>query len=331
MQLNLEALTSKRSLLAFSAGIDSTALFFLLCEQDIAFDIAIVDYNLRDQAKEEVEYAQELAKRYNKKIFIKNIHLENSNFEKKARDIRYKFFEELIREYKYNYLITAHQLNDKLEWFLMQLSKGAGLPELIGLNQIQKKKDFTIYRPLLDYSKDQLQKYLDDKKIKYFVDESNYDEKYKRNYFRHNFANKFLHEYENGIKKSFEYLENDLNSMKIEHDNFYQNNQLYIYKKCSDINLDIRIIDARLKKLGILLSKAQRDEIIKQKSIVISDKFAICIEEDYIWICPRSLTTMPKKFKEECRVSKIPTLMRSYIFEEKIDIKELKERIATYF
>ncbi|MFK5937771.1 MAG: ATP-binding protein, partial [Sulfurimonas sp.] len=57
----LETLASSKNLLAFSAGGDSTALLFLLLENNIAFDIAIVDYGLRLQSKEEVSYAQSLA------------------------------------------------------------------------------------------------------------------------------------------------------------------------------------------------------------------------------------------------------------------------------
>ena len=96
--INLKINTSK-NLLAFSAGIDSTALFFILLENNIEFDIAIVNYNLREQSKIEVQYAKDLAKKYNKKCFIKDVKSENiSNFEKEARDIRYKFFNELINE-----------------------------------------------------------------------------------------------------------------------------------------------------------------------------------------------------------------------------------------
>ena len=71
--LNLEdivLLKNSKNLLAFSGGADSTALFFLLLENEIPFDIAIVDYALRAQSKEEVSYAQELALTYKK-----NCHL----------------------------------------------------------------------------------------------------------------------------------------------------------------------------------------------------------------------------------------------------------------
>ena len=150
MNLDFSAIRNQKNLLAFSAGVDSTALFFLLLKQNIPFDIAIVDYNLRVQSKEEISYAKELALKYNKKIFVKDIKLESdSNFEKTARDIRYKFFEKIISENSYENLITAHQLNDKLEWFMMQLSKGAGLVELIGFNEFEQKETYKIYKTWL--------------------------------------------------------------------------------------------------------------------------------------------------------------------------------------
>ena len=217
MNLDFSVIGNQKNLLAFSAGVDSTALFFLLLKQNIPFDIAIVDYNLRVQSKEEISYAKELALKYNKTIFLNDIKLENnSNFEKTARDIRYKFFEEIISENSYENLITAHQLNDKLEWFMMQLSKGAGLVELIGFNEFEQKENYKIYKPLLNITKDELEIYLKENNHKYFIDNSNFDEKYKRNYFRHNFSNKFLEEFSSGVKKSFEYLQNDLSSLNIQ-------------------------------------------------------------------------------------------------------------------
>ena len=201
MNLDFSVIKNQKNLLAFSAGIDSSALFFLLIEKDIPFDIAIVNYNLRVQSNDEVSYAKELAKKYNKEIFIFDTIIENSsNFEKKARDIRYTFFEEIINKHSYETLITAHQLNDKLEWFMMQLSKGAGLVELIGFNEFEHKENYQIYKPLLNITKDELIIYLQKNSYKYFIDESNFDEKYKRNFFRHNFSNKFLEEFSPGIK-----------------------------------------------------------------------------------------------------------------------------------
>ena len=63
---------SSNNLLAFSAGVDSTALFFWLVEKNIPFDIAIVNYHTRPTSDEEVAYAKELAEKFNKKITLKN-------------------------------------------------------------------------------------------------------------------------------------------------------------------------------------------------------------------------------------------------------------------
>lgn len=324
MNLNFSAIKESKNLLAFSAGVDSSALFFLLLKQNIPFDIIIVNYNVRVQSKNEVLYAKELALKYNKQIYIKDIKLEStSNFEKTARDIRYKFFEEIIDENSYEILITAHQLNDKLEWFLMQLTKGAGLIELIGFNEFEQKENYKIYKPLLDITKKELEEFLQKEDIKYFIDNSNFDEKYKRNYFRHNFSDKLLSEYSNGIKKSFKYLQNDINSLNLSIKPIKVFNKLEIYQNQNDNNLNIRIIDNNLKKRGFLLSSAQRNEIIKQKEITISHKINITLNEDFIWICPKIEINMDKKFKEFCRINKIPKNMRAYIYSLNLDLNEL--------
>ncbi|MEN5387304.1 tRNA lysidine(34) synthetase TilS [Aliarcobacter skirrowii] len=324
MNLDFSKIKNSKNLLAFSAGIDSTALFFLLLNSNIPFDIAIVDYNIREQSKEEVAHAKNLAKKFNKKIYIKDIFLENlSNFEKQARDIRYNFFEDIIKENSYDFLITAHQLNDKFEWFLMQLSKGAGLIELLGMSEIEDKEFYKIYRPLLNFSKDELISYLENQNIKYFVDESNIDEKYKRNYFRNNFSNSFLKEFENGVKNSFEFLNRDLNSLNIDFNPIKKIDELEIFKNQNDNNLNLRVIDKSLKKRGILLSSLQRDEIIKQKELTVAHKINIAITENYIFIAPKVKTNMPKDFKEKCRVKKLPKNIREYIFIKNIDFKDL--------
>ncbi len=324
MNLDFSAVKESKNLLAFSAGIDSTALFFLLLKQNIPFDIAIVNYNVRVQSKDEVSYTKELALKYNKKIFIKEVKLEaTSNFEKTAREIRYSFFEEIITQNSYDTLITAHQLNDKLEWFLMQFTKGAGLIELIGFNEFEEKENYKIYKPLLKITKNELENFLKLENIKYFIDKSNFDEKYKRNYFRHNFSDKLLNEFKNGIKNSFEYLENDLNSLNINLNPIKKINELEIFENQNDDNLNIRIIDLSLKKRGFLLSSAQRQEILKQKEITISHKINISISNNFIWIAPFENLIMDKKFKEFCRINKIPKNIRAYIYSNNLDLNKL--------
>ncbi|AXK48058.1 tRNA lysidine(34) synthetase TilS [Aliarcobacter trophiarum LMG 25534] len=321
MDLDFSRIKNSKNLLAFSGGVDSSALFFLLLNSKTNFDIAIVNYNIREQSKDEVEYALNLANKYDKKIFLKDVKLESSsNFEKNARDIRYNFFKEIIKENSYQTLITAHQLNDRLEWFLMQLSKGAGLLELFGMKEFEEKKDYSIFRPLLNISKDELEKYLKEHKIKYFIDSSNIDEKYKRNYFRHNFSDKFLNEFQDGIKNSFSFLENDLNSLNIKLNPIITLEELEVFENLKDNNLNLRVIDKSLKQRGFLLSQKERIEILKQKEITISHKINIAITKDYIFIAPKAEINLTKEFKEFCRIKKIPQNIRAYIFLKKLEI-----------
>lgn len=286
-----------KNLLAFSAGVDSSALFFILLSKNIDFDIAIVDYNQRKQSKDEVIYATQLAHKYNKKCYI-STYPEDLNFsEKTARDFRYNFFDEIIKKENYDSLITAHQLNDKCEWFLMQFTKGAGLNELLGMQQVSYKNGYKVIKPLINYSKEILKEYLLQNNIKFFEDETNSDEKYKRNYFRHNFSDKLIKDYEKGILNSFDYLEKDNDSLlkNISKEVF---EELSIYTFNGELNIAIRIIDKDLKIRGIIISKSTRDEIIEKQQLVISHKISVSISEDKIYIAPYLLDTLDKKFKK---------------------------------
>ena len=301
-----------KNLLAFSGGVDSTALFFYLLKKNIPFDIAIVNYHTRDTSDEEVKYAKILAKKYNKKIFVKDCYLEKFS-EKNARDCRYKFFEEIIKKEGYKTLIFAHQLNDRFEWFLMQFSKGAGLKELIAMEEYEKRDFYTIWRPFYNFSRDEILEYLSKNNIKYFVDESNFNQKYKRNFIRHKFSNEFIKLFKDGIKRSFEYLEKD--KKLIFNENWQQKEKLFYFNK-ENPQIDIKKVDIIAKKLGILLTKPQRDEILKTDfSCVIQGKIAIDSNENEIYIAPFVKTKMDKTFKEEMRIKKIPAKVRGYIFQ----------------
>jgi len=83
---SLKILKNRKNLLAFSAGVDSTALYHLLKEENIDFDIAIVNYKVREQSEKEVEYALQLANRDNRKCHLLEIELRGKNFEYNARN-----------------------------------------------------------------------------------------------------------------------------------------------------------------------------------------------------------------------------------------------------
>jgi tRNA(Ile)-lysidine synthase len=130
-----------------------------------------------------------------------------------------------------------------------------------------------------------------------------------------------MDKFESGVQKSFAYLHNDLTSLNIAQTPLFKHKELEIFKNLHDDNLTIRVIDMALKQRGYLLSHAQRKEILKQKECVIST-WAIVIDTLGIFICPLRQAVMPKKFKELCREKKIPKKIRSYLFDENIDMNQ---------
>lgn len=317
LTLDTKDLKNQKNLLAFSAGIDSSALFFLLVENNIKFDIAIVDYGIRDQSKEEVIHAKALAKKY--KLFCHSIEapIFNTHFEKQARYFRYEFFESLIAIEGYDNLLTAHQLGDQLEWLLMRLTKGAGVSELLGLEPVSQRKNYMLIRPLLTYSKEELLTYLEDHDYPYFLDISNNDEKYERNKFRKQFSDPLLLTYKEGIQRSFDYLRQDKERLEKEFETIHSQKELRVVKLHTQ-GAKVKAADLALKELGYLLSSSQREEIEKENSLVIGGLWAVETQDDILYIAPYLTTDMPKVFKEKCRIEKIPTKLRAYYYKENI-------------
>lgn len=322
----LRKLKDKKNLLTFSGGADSTSLFFLLLKHNIKFDIAIVDYGLRAQSKQEVAYAKELSKKYNLTCHLFNAPKQEKNFEAAARKIRYDFFEELIKKHEYNNLLTAHHLGDRFEWFLMQFCKGAGCAEIAGMQSTQKRDSYTIIRPLLHLEKQELIEYLNSINALYFEDESNLDESIKRNYFRHNHTMPLLKEHLEGIKKSFAYLDEDRDAL-IEEADIKSIGEFAYFKRLKTKRSDIFAIDKYLKSQLYMLSANERELLKEQETLVVGRKFVVNQNDKFVFIAPYiTKTLMSKEFKEECRVLKVEPKLRNYLSlheETFLKIKEL--------
>ncbi len=321
-----ELLHKRKNLLAFSGGVDSSALFFLLLEHHISFDIAIVDYGVRESSKEEVAFAKELAKEHNLTCHTLKAPPIKSNFEANAREIRYSFFERLITQYSYNNLITAHHLGDRFEWMLMQLCRGAGAVELAGMQGVEQRGSYTLIRPLLVCDKNELLAYLKHNKLHYFVDESNADEKYKRNYFRKHFTEPLLAEYKDGIAKSFVYLDADrellVSDSKIERCNDF------IYFSSHSLRSDIATLDKFLKTQGKVLTSHERELLQMQECVVVGREYVLSWWRGFVLLTPYVQTQkITKEFKEKMRKLKLPPKMRSY-FASDVEAFEVLESLA---
>lgn len=312
--LHLDLLTQGKALLAFSGGVDSTALFHLLLAHNITFDIAHVNYHTRETSDAEEQSAIELAHKHGLQCITHSCRLEGANFEHRAREERYRFFSYLMKKHHYTYLLTAHQLNDRLEWLMMQMCRGSGLPEMLGIRSRDRRGDIEILRPLLEWDRDSIEEYLETHHIPHHIDESNYDERYTRNAFRHRYSAPLMREYRDAIRRSFRYLEED-NDALVEPLEFTTLGELAYTSNPPTVRSLMVGIDLFFKNRGYLLSQHDKEALKRGGEHIIARHTVVSIEGNYTFIAPyESNVVMDKGFREECRKLKVGSKLRGYLY-----------------
>ncbi len=187
LQENFQEMESKKLLLAISGGVDSIVLMHLLSRLDMELNLAHCNFGLRgeDAAKDEalvravaLNYGLNLhVIQFDTKAYAK---LHRYSVQMAARDLRYQWFDELVKEKEYDYLLTAHHADDNIETFFINLSRGTGIDGLCGIPEKSKY----ILRPLLPFSKEEILSYATGQKLSWREDLSNQDNKYLRNRIR---------------------------------------------------------------------------------------------------------------------------------------------------
>ena len=177
-----------RYLIACSGGPDSMALLDMFKDK-CYIEVAHINYHKRDSAIRDQKIVEKYCNDNNIKFHLEDYKdKESGNFQNNARIFRYKFFEEVCDKNNLDAVLVAHQKDDVIETYFMQLDKK------IGVNYYGLKEENTLYgvkviRPLLDYTKDDLVKYCIAHNIEYGIDESNLTNHYERNKIRHSKIN----------------------------------------------------------------------------------------------------------------------------------------------
>jgi tRNA(Ile)-lysidine synthase len=213
---------SDRILLAVSGGVDSMVMAHLFVGLKADIGIAHCNFNLRGKESdgdEDLVYQFALdhnvpfyTKRFDTKKFAAENHI---SIEMAARELRYKWFEEIREESNYSVISVAHNLNDSVETFLMNLTRGTGIAGLTGMKPINNN----IVRPLLFASRTQIAGYCKENHITYREDKSNADTRYIRNKIRHSIIPVFQEinpSFETTITETSERL-NEINEIITEH------------------------------------------------------------------------------------------------------------------
>ena len=173
---------------AVSGGVDSICLLYWLAQANLKPTVLHVNHCLRDAAVTEAQYVQETCKKLGLdcQIFCWTDDKPTSGLEAAAREARYKMMTDWCHENNINTLMVAHQADDQIETFLMNLARGSGVVGLSAMQQISYRDGIKIVRPLLGVFRSELIEYCNKNDIKYFSDEMNYDDKYTRVKIRQN-------------------------------------------------------------------------------------------------------------------------------------------------
>lgn len=173
-----------RILVAVSGGPDSVALALLLHRLGIYAEWAHVNYGLRgEESDAEEAFVKSLASRWNIQLHLHRAAWGStlkSGVQEQARKLRYAWFEELMLQHALDFTATAHQANDSIETFFLNLTRGAGLDGLTGISARHGK----IIRPLLFAFRPEIEDFLQQQGIAYCTDSSNLSDDYSRNFIR---------------------------------------------------------------------------------------------------------------------------------------------------
>ena len=188
LNTNFPFLKGKRLLLAVSGGIDSMVLLTLCQKLSLKIGVAHCNFQLRGKESDgDADFVKEKTTELNIPFFIQKFDTEQFANENKlsiqlaARKLRYDWFNEILENEKYDFLLTAHHLDDQIETFLINLTRGTGLEGLTGI-PVQNN---TIIRPMLMISREEIENYAKENQILWREDASNTSDKYVRNKIRH--------------------------------------------------------------------------------------------------------------------------------------------------
>jgi tRNA(Ile)-lysidine synthase len=151
--------------------------------------VAHFDHGIRPESAEDRELVQRIAKHYELPFVYVEGNLGAGTSEALAREARYTFLRKVQAEQGAEAIITAHHQDDMLETAIMNLLRGTGRR---GLSSLKSRKD--LVRPLLNWTKEGIRNYAEEHDLVWAEDSTNDDERYLRNYIRHNILSRFTKE-----------------------------------------------------------------------------------------------------------------------------------------
>ena len=256
-------------ILGVSGGIDSISLLhFFVKNTDLDIKVAHVNHNLRgNESLRDENFVREICELWNVEFILGSFDVSGFSKQKKkgieesAREIRYKFFNELSSKYN-SKIATAHNLSDNLETIIFNLTRGSGLSGLCGIPPVRDN----IIRPLIYVTRSEIESYASKNNLRYVTDSSNLSDAYSRNKIRHNIIPKLKE-----INSSFE--KNSLRCiLQIRDENEFLSS--IANEKFKDVNFEcykIKLLPKVIKKRVLKLILNTFDTNIEYKHIELAN------------------------------------------------------------
>ena len=176
-------------LVALSGGADSVALLLVLKELGYSIEAVHCNFHLRgEESLRDEQYCKELCERENIPLHIAHFDtkeyadLHKVSIEMAARDLRYKYFFQLKDDLQAAAICVGHHKEDSVETILINLLRGTGLSGMMGISPDAN----SIIRPLLSVSRQEIEQYLEERKVSYVTDSTNMIDDVVRNKIRLN-------------------------------------------------------------------------------------------------------------------------------------------------
>ena len=269
--------------IALSGGVDSIVLFHLLVTEykDSYKELVVfhINHGLRQESYEEAEFVEKFVKDFGVKFYKEELNMSglerdsHTSEEMLARELRYQAFNKMSKLEGVTKLLTAHHKNDQVENILMRLLTGRSIDHSLAICEEIEMAGLTIYRPLLNSLKAELEEYAKEKNLHYYIDATNFDTDYTRNNIRHNIV-PLLNDINSG---SFDNLINFANYYQNINNNLKKailsNKDNYIFSRDEDkISLvKDKFLELNEEEMYFLLKDLITDELgifdVKQRAI----------------------------------------------------------------
>lgn len=253
--------TDDKLLVAVSGGVDSMVLLHLLFRGKYHAGIAHCNFQLRGTESDGDEsFVKAKAAAYDFPFYLRRFDTQRYareqgvSIQMAARELRYGWFRQLADDGGYGKIVTAHHLNDSLETALLNFTKGTGVAGLRGM----AAKSPPLVRPLLCFTRQEVEAYADRHRIAWREDSSNSSEKYQRNLIRHRIT-PVLKAINPSLEHTFGHTTRRLRSLERLLTEAVRKEQEKTVKQGDDVmipckrvlNMEIAVLEVLLKKYGL--------------------------------------------------------------------------------